>query len=123
MSYSRWSNSFWYTFWSDSRAKSKEEEIFEICDFGHGMKFNYAQIKENPEKCMTEVKEYFAKDIEGQILSRAYRKNGRLELEYENKIYKGMNVSSYLPELQTYMTQFLEDVENYYKKKDSGSKA
>lgn len=53
MSYSRWSNSVWYTFWSNSRTRLKEEQIFEVCSV---VSFKYKEIKENINGCIATIK-------------------------------------------------------------------
>jgi hypothetical protein len=50
MSYSRWSNSFWYTYWTGPIDRDKAQ--FEIC----GVKiFTAKQIRENIEACLAAV--------------------------------------------------------------------
>tara|TARA_Y100000310_G_scaffold211576_1_gene212323 strand:- start:38 stop:403 length:366 start_codon:yes stop_codon:yes gene_type:complete len=121
MSYSRWSNSFWYTFWAETDfgagAKNKEGEVFQICDLGHGMHFNYKELKESVDDCLQRVKEHFAKEIKGSIMSRAIRqKSGRIKTFYEKTTYPPVDVERYLPELKLYMQQFITDVEEEYNK-------
>ncbi len=57
MSYSRWSNSKWYTFWCVSPEgveTNRDNALFEIC----GVKtFTAKNLRENLGKCMAEVME------------------------------------------------------------------
>lgn len=70
MSYSRWSNSRWYTYWaSDSLAHIKSDEyisdndkknlqVFEICEvIEDDFRFTYIELTENMGKCLKKVKE------------------------------------------------------------------
>jgi len=45
MSYSRWSNSVWYTFWCSTSSNKRDEQIFQICDLTHSVNLTYAEIK------------------------------------------------------------------------------
>jgi len=63
MSYSRWGNSRWYTFWSDlnidgvildqKARRRKKYQVFEICSTGG---FYYHQLVKDMEACIAEVK-------------------------------------------------------------------
>lgn len=54
MSYSRWSESRWYSFWCASDgAHAKETEVFEICSVA---RFTYRQLKEDMESCLEKVR-------------------------------------------------------------------
>ena len=45
MSYSRWSNSVWYSFWSTSDAKRKEDEVFCLwADMSQTKDWTYEQL-------------------------------------------------------------------------------
>ena len=91
MSYSRWSNSRWYTFWHASSGKTKNTQIFEICDVAS---FTYKELKENAQKCLGKVM---------QMLGG--RRSVRLVTEAEKT------------ELLGYMQDFIEDVETEFKRK------
>ena len=92
MSYSRWSNSIWYTFWSCNGPDTdlKDDQTFEICDFGASSLFTYKQLKENIEQCLDEAIETATKNNEKEI-----SKNDR-------------------DELKVYMNRFIEDIEEEY---------
>jgi hypothetical protein len=45
MSYSRWSNSVWYSFWSAGNAKRKEDEVFSLwADLTQTKDWTYEQL-------------------------------------------------------------------------------
>ena len=47
MSYSRWSNSTWYSFWSAGNAKRKEDEVFCLwADMSQTKDWTYEQLLE-----------------------------------------------------------------------------
>jgi hypothetical protein len=50
MAYSRWSDSFWYTYWTGPI--DRNEATFEICG---SISFTAAQIRENIDGCLAEV--------------------------------------------------------------------
>ena len=94
MSYSRWSNSRWYTFWTANGPKSdkKDDQAFEICDFGGGNIFLYKQLNEDLEKCLDEA------------------------VHTANLTDKDEVTDAEREELATYMKSFMEDIEEEYKK-------
>lgn len=52
MSYSRWSNSRWYTFWScqpDGEIETRQNAIFEVCGVE---RFMAKQLRERLEECV-----------------------------------------------------------------------
>lgn len=53
MSYSRWSNSTWYTFWCSSDAENMEDEIFEVCGVQN---FTYHLLIKDINWCLNEIK-------------------------------------------------------------------
>jgi len=90
MAYSRWSSSFWYTYWdTGSSEDTKEGQIFTV----YGVtSFTYREIKNDLEKC-----------------ARQCRISGR-----------GPATDEDIEELKKYMTYFLEDMDTFFaKRKDS----
>ncbi|MFW6130507.1 MAG: hypothetical protein ACOC56_04915 [Atribacterota bacterium] len=88
MSYSRWSNSRWYTYWEISDSIHRDNQSFNIDCCMH---FSYSELKDNIDKCLEEVKNYIEeRDLEGDSVPTD------LELE----------------ELGIYMKRFMKDVEN-----------
>ena len=97
MSYSRWINSCWYTYWCTSDATKKEDEIFSVTS---EYNFTYKEIKENinnfkvlkkhfsgiyTQEEYKELKSYmfeFIKDVEDEyITTREKINNGEITLE------------------------------------------
>lgn len=55
MSYSRWSNSCWYTYWAIGDDNDpKEAQVFQVCMEGW---WTYAQLRENIEACLDDVRQ------------------------------------------------------------------
>jgi len=52
MSFSRWSNSRWYTFWASTSSNKRDEQVFEICGT---CSFTYKELKEELDKCLFTV--------------------------------------------------------------------
>ena len=84
MSYSRWSNSRWYTFWCSTASSKREDQIFNVdCQFD----FTYAELKRDRKGCLRKVR----------------AKYGELEDWELDGVYN---------ELDRYMEEFIKDVEN-----------
>ena len=49
MSFSRWSNSIWYTYWSSTESNKRDEQCFAICMVSS---FTYKELKEDIELCL-----------------------------------------------------------------------
>ena len=73
MSYSRWTNSEFYTFWSGSGATKKEDEEF-CCMFS---------LDSAPHFCYSEVKEMIKNP--GQVVSKIMRAQEFIEQNYSPK--------------------------------------
>ncbi len=97
MSYSRWSNSYWYTYWSDFPIEgylyddNKLYQAFTICCWDKTFYFTYDRLKMDMDGCIKEVED-FDKDLPKD-------ETGRILL---------MN------ELKDYMFKFLYDMEKQY---------
>lgn len=55
MSYSRWSDSYWYTFWCvayEGTVENRDTAIFSICAV---IDFTSKQLRENLDRCIKEV--------------------------------------------------------------------
>ena len=80
MSYSRWSNSRWYTFWcAGNKTDLREDQLFDVdCSFT----FSYKELKQDMQVCLDLV-------IEGSVKSPTWEE---------------------VVELKGYMQEFLEDV-------------
>ncbi|MAG27702.1 hypothetical protein CMI47_19395 [Candidatus Pacearchaeota archaeon] len=115
MSYSRWSNSFWYTFWSGTDDAPLDAK-FEICDVARGQIFTYKELSEDIDSCLRLVQESFRKKAHGKLLAGMTRASeGNLRMEYEDVEWDPVELSDeQLSELRGYMTEFMRDVEERY---------
>ena len=52
MSYSRWMDSRWYTYWDAGSGQTKDEQIFHICMEGS---FTYAELAKDVDACLDKV--------------------------------------------------------------------
>lgn len=94
MSYSRWSNSYWYTFWSvplsdRDGSENRDNAIFEICDVAH---FTAKELRDNLDGCLQYVE---------MTIAQNYKPEYRVTEERRK-------------ELIGYIRQFLEDVDEEY---------
>jgi hypothetical protein len=56
MSYSRWSDSVWYTYWSSFSGKSKDSQVMEIMvDCYRTFVFTYSQLNEDLDDCISSI--------------------------------------------------------------------
>ena len=55
MSYSRWCDSRWYTFWCSGDSKAKESQLFAICPYHV---FSYQELTDDLEGCLDTVCEF-----------------------------------------------------------------
>lgn len=85
MSYSRWINSYWYTFWKYSKDESYDTATFCICRFDGDINFTAKQLRKQFEKCIDTIKMKERKASEEEI-----------------------------DEVAGYMSKFLKDVEEEY---------
>lgn len=128
MSYSRWSNSVWYTFYAVSSSMEKEDQIFEVCSVAS---FTYKQIKEDIEGCLDEVSkiepdvsadnmgelreymDFFIKDVEEDKTLKAYE-----ELMKDNDLAKFvLFAEDYLENNNDHNLKDILDIINTPKKK------
>ena len=121
MSYSRWSNSIWYTFWTSFGAlpteytlpskKLKEKQVFEICDFPCYF-ITYKDLKERlMDDILKEIKEYYSKDHPGKMFKDMV--DG--VPVYEDGVWPAKNpTDEQMEELRGYLLQFKDDVDNHF---------
>jgi hypothetical protein len=64
VSYSRWSNSIWYTYYACSYSYERDEQAFDVCG---ARCFYYGELKENLEGCITEVKKLCPESTEEEV--------------------------------------------------------
>lgn len=53
MSYSRWSNSVWYTYYFASESLERDEQLFDVCAI---KMFTYRELKDNLQGCLDGLK-------------------------------------------------------------------
>src|SRR6478736_4517575 len=95
MSYSRWSDSRWYTYWSVSSGPTKDEQLFSICLDGG---FTYKELKDDLEGCLNIIRERSEKE--------------RLEFAPDSPAIPEEDYE----ELRRYMQIFLQDVDANYER-------
>ena len=109
MSYSRWTHSRWYTMWSaKTESKKRDNQIFEILDFGHGMMFTYKQLKDDLDSVLEEVVEHYDKPMPTKMLEDVV--NGEPIFGKSEEKAQPTTEADML-ELKAYMLRFIEDVE------------
>ena len=90
----------------------KQEQVFEICDFP-SYYVTYKQIKDDIDKVILDVNEFYSKEHSGQIFDRI-DENGKFI--YEPHVWEPKNPSEdELNELKEYMLQFVEGVDYQFK--------
>ncbi len=87
MAYSRWSNSYWYTFWTFSDSELKENQIFDVCTL---RVFSYKELTTNINNCLLAVRESVEQEIKEKL---------------DDTVYE---------ELKGYMKEFIKDVDKEY---------
>jgi hypothetical protein len=116
MSYSRWGNSTWYTFWTGSSPDGffrKKEQAFEICDVP-SYTVTYQEIVEDVDGVIARVKEFYSKPHEGSIFSGRNEETGKLE--FEPCTWEAKDPSDEeLEELKGYMLEFVENIDHRYR--------
>ena len=97
MSYSRWGNSFWYTYWVVAPGEeTRDNALFDVCGVAL---FTAKELREDMDICLGEVKDSrrMAEGIEEQkALCHDEEPEGDIE------------------ELHGYMLEFLKDIDEKY---------
>ena len=97
MSYSRWGGSVWYTYWCSSDAKTRGEEVFDVCSVKY---FTYDELKINGlDECINNLIKYIS------IRSKDPDDDMFCVDKYSKEEYN---------ELKGYMRTFMADVEEQY---------
>jgi hypothetical protein len=105
MSYSRWSNSCWYTYWSCASGDDRDNQIFEICDLARSFQFTFRELSTQLDECIEQVKQKDLQTVQGKLLE-----------DWENMTYKDVTYDPIerpeweYEELKSYMQTFCEDV-------------
>ena len=124
MSYSRWSNSRWYTFHTAFSGDTKESQAFEVMiDFARSRVFYYIELKSDIDKCLEEIQTLCSEHIEysspEEILEESPINGTSSNLSnkfiYVTKIAPPDPATAQeLDELRVYMENFIADVECDY---------
>lgn len=99
MSYSRFGESYWYTFWACAPVDSienRDSAIFEICPL---LSFTAAELRANVDECLERAK--------------------LADLEKETTYYRGQATEFDLAELRAMMLEFVADVDAKYSTGDT----
>lgn len=120
MSYSRWSNSRWYTFYTALSGDTKETQAFEIMiDFARTKIFTYGELINDIDLCLLEIENLCANPIKyrcpQEILTEDFKsKETNLfdRITYVDEISEpDPATDEELQELRIYMENFIADVE------------
>lgn len=120
MSYSRWSNSCWYTFWASygnedyslPTKKRKRSQVFEICGIP-SYYITYGDLQDKKiEVIIQEVKEFFLQEHNINLLDSF--DNGVATYK-ETKIDPYVYTQDELEELKGYLESFDKDVNEHFK--------
>jgi hypothetical protein len=124
MSYSRWSNSRWYTFYTAFSGKTKDTQAFEIMiDFARTRIFSYSELKSDIDKCLDEIQTLCSEPAEYSSPEQILEESGLNEaipnlfdkLIYVDKISPPDPATvQEMEELKVYMQNFIADVEFDY---------
>lgn len=112
MSYSRWGNSRWYTFWTASSGKTKDEQYLEVMiDHDRGSNFSYKQLKGNMDSCIDEVMKKCATESKWRAI-KGVNEDESTPFIYEDLIDPPSPATQdESDELRKYMKYFIADVE------------
>jgi len=127
MSYSRWYNSTWYTFWSASTGvtskykwptkKLKYQQVFEICDFP-SYYLTYGELEEKGiYGVMSDIRKFYNKPHDGQMFSHWEElEDERKKPAYQDVVYSAKKpTEEELRELMGYISKWREDVDRHFK--------
>jgi hypothetical protein len=121
MSYSRFGNSTWYTFWAADSAdcrfkwpteKLKNNQVFQICDFP-SFTFTYGKLqKAGMSAILAKVEKFYTKEHKGQI----FKEWKGSEMVYEDTVYEAKNPTQLeLDELLLYIREWEKDINKHFK--------
>lgn len=120
MSYSRWSNSRWYTFHTAFSGDTMESQAFEVMiDFARSRIFTYFELRNDINGCLSEIYDLCSNPIEyktpKEILTEEFRNSETTifdNMTYVTEISDPDPASKdELAELRVYMENFISDVE------------
>jgi hypothetical protein len=120
MSYSRWFDSTWYTFWAADGVspyfklptkKLKNRQTFQICD-APTFTLTYGELEEEGmQSVLLKVKRLYSKEYEGKLLA-GWEDD---EAVHEDYVYPAKNPSDEeLRELMGYIRKWQADVDEHF---------
>jgi len=102
MSYSRWHNSYWYTFWQyQEEPEDRDTAIFSICCV---VSFTAKELRDDIDACIEIVK--------GMVETKLEENPKDMEYEFDRED----GVEPDYEELKGYMKRFLRDVDEEFPK-------
>lgn len=116
MSYSRWSNSTWYTFWTSTSPKgflAKKQQVFEICDFPSYF-VTYQEIVDDVDDVIAKVKEFYNQPHENPMLLGWDKETGKPIYDEPVSMEAKNPTDEELEELKGYMLNFVKDIDHFY---------
>jgi len=123
MSYSRWWNSTWYTFWSSMTSdetqykwptkKLKRAQTFEICDFP-AYTLTYGELEDKGiNGVIIDIRRFYKQSHNGQIFS--YWDEDKKPV-YQDTVYPAKNpTEEEMLELMGYIRKWQVDVDDHFK--------
>lgn len=114
MSYSRWSNSAWYTFWSargdNPESKLRNEQYFEVCSIKC---FTYKELITDIDGCLQQVSD--------EMASQCLKEEAQSKLPEDQREKNGLGTDAIyfgawtatpaeMLELKEYMVEFINDI-------------
>jgi hypothetical protein len=120
MSYSRWSNSRWYTFWTSFSGDTKNSQAFEVMiDCARTRVCTYAELTKDTNECLSEIAELCSNPIEysspKEILTEEFKPEPTTIFDrmiYVTEISEPDPATvEELRELRIYMENFISDVD------------
>ena len=120
MSYSRWSNSRWYTFYTALSGDTKKSQAFEVMiDFARTKVFTYEELANNIDERLSEIQELCSNPIEYRSPQEIITEEPKKEEVpiFDRMIYvteisePDPATAEELRELRIYMENFIADVD------------
>lgn len=120
MSYSRWSNSRWYTFYTSFGGDTKKSQAFEVMiDFARSRIFTYDELNRDIDGCLTDIKNLCANPVgyksPREILTEDFKSRETTifdRITYVDEMSEpDPATEEELQELRVYMENFIADVE------------
>ena len=118
MSYSRWGDSRWYTYWSSS-SKKDDEGMFEVASI---CSLSYQEIKDDIDgailKVFNKMKNDFAESNKVEMLHLVDEGSNKDDLRRYMFTSLSAPTKEELDELKGYMSEFLLDIEQERKENE-----